>query len=421
MGSFDNPGGWAGQPHYSLKDLAKLDDKVEAHLDGLRIAGDAGWELCQEELSWQEPGEVFAAGVLAYESGIEERIEHVLDVAVQEVELSRGLISALGWLAFERAKPWIERLITCDDPARRRIGIAAASAHRQAGWSGDDPNQWIQSRWLFDAIHHDDLPLRARAIRAAGELGRTDLLATITRHLDDEHDDCRFWSAWSCAMLGDARATPRLQKFATEILTSPYTDRAADLATRCLPHADAVAWQEELITTPELRRIAAKVAGAIGDPVTMGWLLEIMEDDDRPDCHRVAGEAFSMITGVDLAYDDLDRDEPDGFEPGPTEDEDDENVEMDADEDLPWPDPDAVNARWASLKGNLAAGTRYLLGRPVNDPGGLTGALRSGTQRQRAAAAIEMALQRPGRPIFNVRRRGDRQIATLGLDATARN
>ena len=25
------------QPHYALKDIAKLDDRVEAHLDGLRV------------------------------------------------------------------------------------------------------------------------------------------------------------------------------------------------------------------------------------------------------------------------------------------------------------------------------------------------------------------------------------------------
>lgn len=34
------------QPHYALNDLAKIDDRVEAHLDGLRVAGEPGWELC---------------------------------------------------------------------------------------------------------------------------------------------------------------------------------------------------------------------------------------------------------------------------------------------------------------------------------------------------------------------------------------
>ena len=28
-----------GEPHYKLWELAKLDDRVEAHIDGLRVAG----------------------------------------------------------------------------------------------------------------------------------------------------------------------------------------------------------------------------------------------------------------------------------------------------------------------------------------------------------------------------------------------
>ncbi len=38
------------EPHYDLADLAHLDDRVEANIDGLRIAGDEGWEICREAM-----------------------------------------------------------------------------------------------------------------------------------------------------------------------------------------------------------------------------------------------------------------------------------------------------------------------------------------------------------------------------------
>jgi hypothetical protein len=47
-------------PHYALKNLAKLDDRIEAHPDGLRVAGDSGGEFCKEGLHHEDLGEVFA-------------------------------------------------------------------------------------------------------------------------------------------------------------------------------------------------------------------------------------------------------------------------------------------------------------------------------------------------------------------------
>ena len=96
-------------PHYSLKDLAKLDGRVEAHLDGLRVAGEPGWELCKAGLGNEENGEVFAASVMAFESSVELRIQAVLDAVTAKPELIDGMVSALGWLTFEQASPHIQR------------------------------------------------------------------------------------------------------------------------------------------------------------------------------------------------------------------------------------------------------------------------------------------------------------------------
>ena len=65
-----------------------------------------------------------------------------------------------------------------------------------------------------------------------------------------------------------------------------------------------------------------------GDPAIMPWLIQMME---VPELARVAGESFTMITGVDIAYEDLEGEWPEGFEAGPTENPEDENVEMDSD------------------------------------------------------------------------------------------
>jgi uncharacterized protein (TIGR02270 family) len=140
----------------------------------------------------------------------------------------------------------------------------------------------------------------------------------------------------------------------------------------------------------------------------------LVERMDTPPLSRVAGEAFSMITGVDLAGQDLEGDWPEGFEAGPNDDPADENVEMDPDENLPWPDVAKVKDWWMRHRHEFEPGVRYLCGRPMTEDW-LEHVLRYGYQRQRAAAALELAIRRPGTPLFNVKAPGYRQQQLLGL------
>jgi hypothetical protein len=96
----------AGQASYSLLDLAKLDWRIVAHLDGVRIAQDEGWRPCAEALEqWKEPGEAFAAALLAFESNDSAKIQFVLSIGTADDALIDGLVSALGWLPYRQAEP----------------------------------------------------------------------------------------------------------------------------------------------------------------------------------------------------------------------------------------------------------------------------------------------------------------------------
>ncbi len=384
-------------PHYSLNDLADIDERVEAHIDGLRVAGEAGWSICADALAQEEPGEVFAAAVLAFESGQNQRIKIVLEAAATETELSRGLISALGWLRFDQVKEHIDQLLRSLTPERRRIGIAASAVHRQ------DPGST-----LVDALNDEDTFLKARAIRAAGELGRIDLLPMLKNQFSAKDKECQFWAGWSAVLLGDkGEALEFLKTFATS--ESPFRESVLNLTLRVMDNTSAQNWLKEMSQQPDWLRYTVIGAGVAGNPVRIPWIVEHMK---VPELARVAGEAFTMITGVDLAYEDLEGEWPEGFEAGPTEEPEDEDVEMDPDEDLPWPEPKLIREWWDSNANAFRNGTRYLLGQPIS-PEHLQEALRKDFQRQRAAAALELAILQPGQPLFEVRAPGFRQQQIL--------
>src|SRR6478736_9205404 len=84
-----------GEPHYNLVDLARLDDRLQAQADGMQVAADLGWKIGAAELQkWAEPGEVFAAAVLAWGSGIAKRTQLVMQYGTSSYDNSRALVSS---------------------------------------------------------------------------------------------------------------------------------------------------------------------------------------------------------------------------------------------------------------------------------------------------------------------------------------
>lgn len=388
---------WAMRdPHYSLKDLVQLDDRLEANIDGLRIAGGSGWEICKQALTLNEPGEIFAAAVLAFEGDDGQRVDEVVTVALAEPENWRALISATGWLSDEDYQRWIPGLFTANDLSYRRLAIAASVIRRQDS-----------ATTLAAALDDSDSNFQARALRAVGELKRRDVLPLLQQKFNSENSSCQFWAAWSAVLLRDKTAVEIVKTFATA--ESAFIEPALQIMLRVMNVPSATKWLSDFTQSPEVLRHAVIGAGIIGDPMYIPWLINLMV---VPEVGRVAGEAFSMITGVDLAYDDLDGEWPDGFEAGPTENPEDEDVAMDSDADLPWPEPDLIQAWWEKNTNQFRTGTRYLVGKPITVEH-CQQILKTGFQRQRRSAALELALLQKDEPLFNTSAPGFRQQQLL--------
>ncbi len=385
-------------PHYRLKDLVKLEERLAAHLDGLRIADKLGWEMIKPEAEGGAPGAVFAAAILALESGNEAWVQPVLEAGVATTEASRGLTSALAWVSLDKAAGPIKALLATDQPAQRCVGLAGAAAHRKVPTGDVFP----------DALGSGDPLLRARALRVVGELGLVNPNLTCRANLRSKDPNVRFWAAWSNALLdGHKDAVACLQDIAQG--GGPFAERAAQMAMRRLSPKDAKAWLIRLVKEFGKKRLGIIAAGAFADPEVVPFLIDQMKS---PKLAKVAGESFSLITGADIAYEDLDGEPPEAVEPSPEEIPEEEEAAARADLSLPWPDPVLVQKWWNARQGNFARGTRYLLGQPITEES-LRLALKNGYQRQRAAAALELAILKPGRPLFEVRAPGWRQQGML--------
>lgn len=377
------------QPHYTLADLAELEQRLDTQLDLLMSSLELGWEVCLAALDNKQAGEAFVATVVAMRMRDVKNIQIAIEAGVSEPAMFKGAVSALGWLPAPLVQPWIERFLRGKDLRHKYLGIVACSVRR------DDPGEALN-----DILSRSDcrqhVPLYTRALRLVGELRRQDAMPILQANIKSEDPHCVFWSSWSAVLLGQRGAVNHLKSFVLH--PGALQRRAIDIAFRVLPVDQGREWISLMAKDPANARAVIQATGELGDPHAVNWLIAKMSE---PSLARAAAEAFTFITGIDLEQQALIAPPP-GALPGPNDDPADENVRLDEDEHLPWPDVDKVQSVWRTQGQQFLVGRRYFLGKTPT-PDWLKHILLHGSQRQRHAAALELALVDANTRLLNTR------------------
>lgn len=379
-------------PHYKASDILELEQRIEAPLDGLMNSLQPGWDACEIALELQEPGEVFTAMVIAMRSHEAEKIKMAVEVGLANELATPGLISAMGWLPAEIANPWLERFLKGKEMEHKYLGVASCSIRRT------DPGEILTNiLQRDDCLQHEKL--YARALRLVGELRRQDCMPAINAAMKTDSENVRFWALWSAILLGHRACIDDLQPFVFK--AGPHQNRAIQLAFRVLSIEQARKWVSRLSEDEGQVRAVIKAIGVLGDPHAINWLIDKMQE---PKLAKLAGESFTCITGVDLEKQHLQIDEADDYFTVSDDemDDDDTDLNLDEDENLPYPDAGKVAAIWRDRGQNFIVGRRYFMGQPITSEL-LKNKLASGTQRQRHASALELALNEDGVPLPNTR------------------
>ena len=101
-----------GEPHLYLPDLVARDQQLQARLDSLLAVDQIAWRICERELGWEEPGELFPATILAVANHTTQRMTRVLDYALRNYDLARPVVSALSWTPLESVVDLLEDWLT---------------------------------------------------------------------------------------------------------------------------------------------------------------------------------------------------------------------------------------------------------------------------------------------------------------------
>lgn len=331
-------------PDHTLANVADLEERIRAHLQGVQVPGDRALPRLLELLDGEDADTAFAAAYALLHRGDPELQGRVLDAfAPAEDDAFQALAAALAYGPLSR-----EGLERVQAMLSARPALRAAAAAEVLAFHGAAALTPEQLPYLLE---DEDPATRLAGWRLAALLGAQLAPKSYACAMRDPAPEVVCAALEAGAWCGVHGVLAVLRQMAGA--PSPERLEALYLLAVLGAREDA-ACIHALVTDARLGPARWRLAGAFGDPRFVPLVLDALTDPD-PATAAAAGAAFTRLAGVDVATGPratvapADGREPDAFEA----------------EFLPeviLPDPAKARQEWDALRARLEHAVRLCRG-----------------------------------------------------------
>jgi uncharacterized protein (TIGR02270 family) len=342
-------------PIHTKKDLLDLEERIEAHLQGVLAVGDQALPLLEDTLASDDELDVFSAGWALLQRGEDATSAQVLR-AFEEAEGDRinGLADALSQTSFDYGMEQIDRIY------RSSPGLLSAAAGRVLAFhlSLRTDDERIQS-----LIVDEDPELRRAGWNLAAFVGTSVDANTYGSAMSNEDPTVRSAAIEAAAWCGEEGILHVCRQLAEEPVAENL-DAMQMLAV--LGTKDDLARFKNLGTIADLGSERFALLASYGHPSLMGLILDGIEDEDA-ETAIAAATAFTRMTGLDVESEER-------VQLAPADAELDE-FEMEFVDEAFLPDEDLAGRHWEDVGARLGSAVRIRQGYDISsgvDPAALS-------------------------------------------------
>jgi len=329
-------------PAYTLREFSRIEERIDAHTQGMLVIGERMIPLVDETLGGRDPYAALAAAFALLRLDTAAAADCVLssfeDAGGRTLD---GLRRALCLGLARRTLPRLQSLARIEAPA-----TAAAAAEVLAFQAGAVPPAGVLLKLLSD----EDAAVRRSAWRTVGYLAVPVEPSAYSAALRDDDPGVRTGALHAAAWSG----LPGLLAVLRRLAATPDPEQLDALyALAVLATPGDLPLLMTLGAAEELGPSRFRLLGAFGHPAVVPALLSAMAGSDA-EAAAAAGTAFTKITGHDVASGARAK--------VGVADEDADSFDAEFADEVTLPDAERASAHWDAVRPTLGPATRICRG-----------------------------------------------------------